>query len=334
MKRLTFLILYAALLVSCETLVEDFKVKKPEDKITMLGYAMADSIPAIYLTSNLGLDDQLVFPPILDANVEFLSNGTLVGTMDYTDSGWYSLDNYSFIPGNNYSLQVSASGYPAVSAEFSVPARPEMSLIDTNFIRETYPDCPDCGELYYLEFQVEFMNQPAIDEYYAVEVKQTTFCTRDEYNYCEGITVSGSRTTYLYSSAPYIETSRMFEDEYYNRNANEDAGGDALFFSDRLLDEGLNMLTFRTDIEVYGIDTTNDFWATLIFKKIDKSMFEYARSKGRNYNTDGNPFVQPVSIYSNVENGLGLVWGSSQTEYEIDLSKIIRSIDFGYDYYY
>jgi hypothetical protein len=333
MRKTLSIALASVLLFSCESLVKDFEIKKPGDKITMVGYALADSLPSFYLTPNLGIDDSIYFPPIADANVELYMNGALVDALELNDSGWFSHASYTFIAGNDYSLRASASGYPTVMADFSVPAVPVMTVIDTNLIVEEYPDCPDCGKIYALEFQLEFLNQPASVEYYSVEVEQATSCVESEYNHCEGITTYSNELN-LTSNVPYIETARMYDDAYYNRNAGEESSGFEFYFSDRSLDDGQNRLIFRADLNAYEFSSTSNFWLILIFKKIDKPMFEYVQSKGRNANAGSNPFVQPVSIYSNVENGLGLVSGSSQVEYLVDLTEIISNLDMGGYYQY
>ena len=46
-------------------------------------------------------------------------------------------------------------------------------------------------------------------------------------------------------------------------------------------------------------------------KKVDEATFFYERSLDQYQNANGNPFTQPVSVYSNVQNGLGVVAGTS-----------------------
>jgi hypothetical protein len=321
MKKITFILLITMLILSCESLVEDFKIKSPKDKITLVGYAYADSIPAFYLTPNLALDDPALFPPIENAEVELFMNGETAGMLSLDDSGWFSTNNLTFMPGNNYRINASAAGYPDITADFEVPLIPEASLIDTNLIIEQYPDCPDCGKMYSLEYNISFNNLPEVDEYYSVEVVPAITLIESYYN----------STFYMSSNAPYIETTRVNGDDYTNRAAGEEAWGDGFYFSDKTLANGQNTLIFSVELSnMY--DVTDGYGLRLIFKKIDENMFEYARSKGRNSNASDNPFVQPVTIYSNIENGLGLVTGSSEIEIITDISEIVDLMNN--EYYY
>ncbi len=334
MGKLNILFLCILLMVSCERLVEDFEIKKPGDKITLNGFALADSIPKFYLTSNLALDDPISFTPITGASIVLYMNGEQADSLHINEDGWYTDEDYRFVAGNEYSVDVSAPGYRSVTAEFFVPAPPEMTVLDTNLLIETYPNCIGCSELYLLEFEMQFMNEPGIDDYYSVEVIENSYCVEDEDHECEDFAINYSGWSFLGSNAPYIEAIRAYDNHYLVRNAGEEAWGLVFYFSDRLLDEGINRLTFRGELNVYEFNKANDNILTLVFRKIDKPMFEYARSKGKNSNAEDNPFIQPVSIYSNVENGLGLVSGSSRSEYSIDLNTIISNIYTSVEYEY
>ncbi len=326
MKTLSFLIIiYSLFLISCESVVKDFEIKDPEDKITIVGYAVADSFPAFYITKNIGLNDPIEFPPLTAASAELYKNNEVIGSLAINDSNWFSLDTYSYEPGNNYSLRVSAPGINTVTADFLIPTRPEMIVVDTNLELVKNIGCEFCSQSYDFEYEIKFMNQPGIDEYYSVELKQIQNCPGYDYYYC-----SGKSTKSIYSNAPYIETVRDYGDSYNNRNATEDASGFSFYFSDRLLDNGENNLTISTSINPYDFDTASTVQFVLIFKKIDKNMYEYVRSMGRNYNAEDNPFVQPVSIYTNVGNGLGLVSGFSQVEYTVVMDEVIKNMRSDY----
>jgi len=69
---------------------------------------------------------------------------------------------------------------------------------------------------------------------------------------------------------------------------------------------------------VYSVNDTLPGYFTVCFSKIDENLFNYAKSKGKNYDADGNPFVEPVSIYTNISQGLGLTTGASRTTKSFD----------------
>lgn len=44
---------------------------------------------------------------------------------------------------------------------------------------------------------------------------------------------------------------------------------------------------------------------------VNRSYYLYSRSKAADWETEGNPLVEPVSVYSNVENGYGITTDSN-----------------------
>jgi hypothetical protein len=325
MKHIIIPILFTLILSSCETLVKDFDIKKPEDKITIVGFAIADSVPGFYITKNIGLDEPEIFLPLKDAVADLYKNDEFLTNLSLNDNRWYSANDYRFEPGNKYTLKVSSNGYKSVTADFEVPERPEIVSVDTNLVSQQNYNCIDCGESDYLEFEISFMNKPETEEFFSIELKQKGKCQDGGY-YGDCYNGYFEIPLAMISNTPYIETTRVYDDDYYNRNASEDANGFAFYFSDKLLQDGENLLKLKTQFLYFEYDTAPQSWVSLVFKKIDKEMFEYVRSKGKNFNAEGNPFVQPVSIYTNVENGLGLVSGYSQAIDSIDISAVMKGL--------
>ena len=50
---------------------------------------------------------------------------------------------------------------------------------------------------------------------------------------------------------------------------------------------------------------------------ISKSYYYYRTSLELYQNTSGNPFAQPVQVYSNIENGFGIFAGSQITYFDL-----------------
>jgi hypothetical protein len=53
---------------------------------------------------------------------------------------------------------------------------------------------------------------------------------------------------------------------------------------------------------------------------IDKAHFQFWQTMERSNNSNGNPFAAPVSIKSNISNGLG-VWGGYGASYDTIIAK-------------
>jgi len=52
-------------------------------------------------------------------------------------------------------------------------------------------------------------------------------------------------------------------------------------------------------------------------RHVTEDYFKWSRSYEANYEVDENPLVEPVSIYHNLENGLGIFSVSNRKDIEI-----------------
>ena len=57
----------------------------------------------------------------------------------------------------------------------------------------------------------------------------------------------------------------------------------------------------------------------VILSTVSEGQYRYTRSVDLQYENDGNPFAEPVQVYTNVENGFGIMAGSSASQVVVDL---------------
>jgi hypothetical protein len=334
MKNFKYLILALLFCFSaCEKTVENFDIEKPDPKLVILEYAYSDSFPSLYVSRNISLEEAVKPYPIANANCKLFENNTLLGELSIGKDGWYTSKEIKFSASNNYRYEVSANGCPTVKSEFIVAPKPEIISVDTLTVWEKSPDCFGCSIVPYLKVDIDFKNKPDTEDYFLVEFN--TYSYQYTYDQYTGKLVDSNltkNTIEMMSDAPYIESVKQYyEDIYYNPSQDESKSGTMYIFSDKYLNNGTNQLTVKMNYYsfFYGENSSRSENAKIVymhFIAIDKNMYEYALSKGRNLAAEGNPFVEPVTIYSNIENGLGLVSGYSPVEYSIDISGIIQNL--------
>lgn len=124
-----------------------------------------------------------------------------------------------------------------------------------------------------------------------------------------GIQISGL-PSYFYSS--YTPDSR-------NPKIEIDENG-LMLLSDQGIDGEAYPLEF-THFSVSDYDTTiyQDVHGLLLIESIGKDYYWHQRSLSNYYNSEGNPFAEPVVIHTNIENGRGLFYGSSIESFRFEV---------------
>ncbi|MBN1119158.1 MAG: DUF4249 family protein [Bacteroidales bacterium] len=307
--------------ISCESTLQNFDIKNPEPKLVLNTFLGADSIPVLHVSRNLKISKTLKKDSLVNAEV-LLYNGTeIIGNLNYKSEGWFENSEIKLNQGQHYTFVVKYSDYPEARADYYIPNIPVVSSIDTQLLKITDPDCIGCGMEYVLQITIDFENNNNEDEYFSVEVTSVAPDAGVMYFPGEGgitdtendDTIMFTRWAEMETQAPFIEAVLDWGDRYSNVSQ-QDGGsnGTKFYFSDELLNAGANRLILKINIYsltsyYYDVAELKEF--SVHFKKIDKHLLEYAKSKGRNGKAEDNPFVEPVSIYTNVENGLGIVSG-------------------------
>jgi hypothetical protein len=177
--------------------------------------------------------------------------------------------------GTKYSVEVSAPGYETTYAEENTPQKANVSVV----LRKDVP----------VEARIDWGNEETGDIY-----EITINDLADEKN------------TYIINAiGTYTDSGITYENSiYFNSNDpiwNYSNGG--MLLSDRSFDG----LTKTVELEhwFYQGELRPDK-ISIIINTVADSYIDFDESMNKYWNADGNPFAEPVVLYSNVENGLGL----------------------------
>lgn len=247
--------------------VTDVEIEPHESRLAVFGYLNgSDEEQTITVGASKGYIES-GFPELLSgATVSLTKNGTEVMEFGEDNAGNYIWNvPLNLETGDELRMDVSAPDYDPVYATTTV-----TPLVDVESI--TYD-----GEIFSLEYgetlpqyEVAINDDGATDDYYFLEVFTVNEGTGERWHaYITSNDVNVSNWTYL---------GLIFDDKTFNGN-NHKIGIMIEEFEE--LPPGYN----------YELD----------IKTISEEMYRHAKSRTSYWDSDGNPFAEPVTVTSNIE---------------------------------
>ena len=268
---------------SCERIIP-FTAEDDQPLITLYSTLEPDAPLEAFVSRSVGILDQ--GEPILLENAKVWaedSNGQVLDTLVFMGFGQYRAPNATGVAGQSYTIKATHSTLPSVFGQATIPAIPLEGAVDS--VNAFNGGGPGIGNRPYKEYSFEILDD-GDPGYYMIEA----------YERLRGsITIPDYPIT-LETDDPLVNGSGFGQNNWTSRIdlSNE-------FFLGQ---------THTLNIRVYQWDQQG---MEILFKlkKVDEATFFYERSLDQYQNANGNPFTQPVSVFSNVQNGLGVVAGTS-----------------------
>jgi len=279
-KKIQYLV-FVLLLTGCQKIVE-IDLPKQEQK-PVVNCLFTDSEPfKVHLSLTKAADTEN-YLSIDDATVSVFADDKLLAVLPAMGAGVYR--DSMFYPESNrfYSLQIHAPGYDKIRVEDYVP-RYGLQVIDNDFRKNAGTD--DSG-YNYSELQLKIQDIDSSSNYY-------------------GIAVLGKQDNGKYSPLQITSndtkiTSEMMVEDY----------PDVLVFRDEL---------FRNSETSVSVRFSYDMATRFRLFTFSKAAFNYLKTLTiHNYTKDYDfwEVYEPISVYSNIENGYGIFAGYSSRDYEI-----------------
>ena len=296
--KLFSLILFGSLsFISCsDFFIQELEIPRQnlDNQLVVHGlFSSLDSSVVIKVARNFNLDDEFTENESLvhDARIEIFENNNSLGELteiEINNSYCYTLDLSETLggEGNNYRIEVTHPDYETAVAQSSMPTlvKPEKAI----FTRDLGYNNSD--EEIFDGVDIT-LNDPADQEnYYCVRV----------YN------VEIERTEIIIPGDTLITTKR-YPENYFIQDPIAERTNSGLVFSDKTFNGqrysmNLVMSSLIVD-EDLDIDKIKIEWSS-----ITRDEYEYATSLAQ-YQTSQQfgLFADPISIFSNIENGLGIM---------------------------
>ncbi|MFA5815666.1 MAG: DUF4249 domain-containing protein [Bacteroidales bacterium] len=280
-------------LASCEKII-DISIPDKERKIVVNGLISPDKPVRINLSRSLSVlePDSLIL--IKGADVNLFSGSNLIGKLLEDTGGFYYLPDFKPQVGETYRLTAAYDDLKPVEATAIIPPPVPFISVDTATLTGEWGQQE-------LRVSVKFNDPAGVKNIYGFGVD----VTYKEFDYGT-MTWTGKKLSHpAYLSG---NLDRFLKDESHNF-------GGKLYFEDFLFD-GL-MKTVEFGLSDYSFFESDTIWLDVKMEQIDPSYYLYALSNEAYQQAHGNPFSEPVQVYTNVNGGFGIFSGSSSASFSI-----------------
>ena len=303
MKKLFFLLSVSLIYISCEKVIP-FEGDLNTPKLVVNSIFESDSTFKVHISSSRSVIDVSPFQNIEDAVVKIKDdNGAIIETLYHLDNGFYAGQVF---PEQNktYQLEVIHPNYNNITSTDSLPIPITINSVDTSTIIDPINENR-------LQIILNFDDPENSQNYYLIETSSVN----------EKLVIENSDTL-EYELDTILNQTMILTDEVFQDG------------SSPFREQGLfNDLLFNGQNKNLELEIPNDeYWnfsdgstemsykrlsLTLYLHNISKSYYYYRTSLELYQNASGNPFAQPVQVYSNIDNGFGIFAGSQVSYFNL-----------------
>lgn len=322
---LIIILLTAVMLNSCIEEIE-FDGEIADPLVVLNSFVTSDSLISVHLTkSKFFLSNQKNFDYINNAEVEVFVNRSFKEKLQYKQQGLY-VGTYLPKSGDTIRLAVTTPNMNFVESTTIIPKASVILSVDTTMILkdmyEMYIDKDQSAKVYYYdcEFQVKFRDDGDSNNYYRfVVVKHQEVFHKGEITYEQRFYMyfelkgtynqTGNNLVNLFDDGGFQSEQHLFTDELFNGKeftlkfkdnfgvTEIPPGYEDAFYSDYIVRESLQ----------------------INLQSISREMYLYLQSKKAAEDTFGNFFSEPVQIYNNITNGIGIFGAFTNNVFEYKL---------------
>jgi len=295
---LCFLILFSA----CQKEV-DLKIDESESKLVLNAWFKTEQHPVVEVNRSTFIFDKRGTDIIQNAEVILFENDKEIGFLEHFGGGFYQNENIEIKPGTEYKIIAKVDGFEDVTAiEKSLEQFTDNGY---EFEYETFPNPSGSNYQSLSDIEISLKDNGSTEDIYLFLVKDTykswTHENTQDTLYNEFITnLNSSDTQIEYIYSPNLGQLQILKDELFNGKE--------------------YTLNFRSnDLRKYEYsDEERSYISQNIIEihKISKSFYLYLKSIENNQYPD--PFTEPTQIYTNVENGYGILATSTVSKIQID----------------
>lgn len=274
-------------LTGCESDVENMKPFGSASKLAVTSYiSPQDTVVTVYLRmSQPAIGKRLSDEErkVKDAVVT-LSDGNSTVTLQYNperDRYVKSIKDWPIAAGKSYFLSITTPGGLAASASCTVPTTNGVSVSAIDASYNLFNNPYDGEEIRRYNVRLIWADAPQVKNYYRV-AGVAAYRFQNEL---------GERYESMYTNRSYTS----LYDDLQAKNGT--------ITSDEFIFHGTKINGRHVDYTVY-----------MLLMVCDKNYYQYQHSIEKQQDSDGNPFAEPVVIYSNIKGGVGIFAAYNQME--------------------
>ena len=294
MKKGFAILMFVVLAVACRTVV-DFDIPLEKPWIVVNSLFSPDSVWQVQLTYSKNILDTSPdnFIPVGNAVVTILDpNQQVIETITP------SSDKFNFVlykgktkplPGQSYTVQVAVKAEPILQAFSKVPTHVPITTveIDSSGVVDNEP----------IEMNINFKDPAGEKNYYTIKIIEDAF--------------------YIANKDTVWYTREIFF-EIVDQSLSNDERGLEKLVNDNLF----NGKDYTFHVKLYnrrysfGSQIFQQH-ARVVLLSVSEEYYKYFTTKSLQDYTNGDPFAQPVQVFTNIENGLGIFAGYSTSVIEL-----------------
>ncbi len=331
--KLHGLCISVSLIISCDITTEievDIPSKPP--KLVINSTLVPSSIPGmkqlgIEISATTHIFDTSEYKPVTDATVLLFKNGEFVDTIKYVDTlqtrpGSYPVDYAPFsgpLPGDTYSIEVSAPGYEKVYANTTIPGKVEIldvSIIPVGFIDDSSVIIVGgrrMGGGIWSEVTITFADPPEIENYYEIVVAWygRFYDSKSHFNLFTHESIITGESYYPSPMQPHLKHPRH------------------LLFNDRSFNGEIKTLTFYYyPPQVWdGLHYISGHLMSLQLRNITAEYYYHKTTLLQSLNNQVEDVLygmrEPFNVFSNIENGHGIFAGFNEDIFQAMIEETI-----------
>ncbi len=291
--RLIFSMTFVFVVLSSCVKEVHIDIEQRQPRLVVNALFNTDSLWKIELSQSKYIFDTQGIQLVTDAQVSISDGQGHTISLIHQQDGIYTSATAKPEIGASYGLNVSHNELTDVSATSTLPAGITIDAVTLG--REVILNGERSQEIL-----VTFTDNPEPD-HYLIQVNAAYW----EYEYDdEGKNIIDSS---LHAFAVDIDTDHP---------AVNKSGGKERYTALSFNDELFNGTSFTLDLLIEGYIFTKDpniHALTVSLSRVSQEYFWYESSYRKYLNTQGNPLAQPVQVYTNINNGLGVFAGYSTT---------------------
>ena len=301
MKKIYLVLIIALTYISCEKVIP-FEGDVTIPKLVINSIFQSDSTFKAHVSSSRSVLDTDSFQNITDAVVNIKDgNGNIIETLNHQENGFYVGQTF---PQENqtYALQVTHPNYVNITSMDSLPLPIVINSVDTSTIVD-----PINGDR--LQITMNFEDPESSQNFYLIET----------YSINEYLVMKNSDT-----SEYELDTAKQYmvlTDEVFQNGGSpwREQG----LFNDLLFNGQNKALELEIPYENLSGNEAGYNWSyktlgvRVYLHNISRSYYYFRTSLELYQSASGNPFAQPVQVYSNIENGFGVFAGSQISYFDL-----------------
>ena len=287
MKNYIALLFFASMLIGCETVV-DVDIPLSERRLVVNSLSNPDSIWNVSIALSrhvLDNSNRFEIPATSSVTITDLANNMMVEQLKLSQDDFRYKGSFKPEVEKEYLLKVVTPRYGTVEAVGYIPAKVAMDKVEIDNTNLS----PDGMA----SVKIHFKDPASKKDFYRLTIIEEGFYV----NFFTKDTIRYRRPAYFEVDDPALKSNFNF--------------GNELLVDDTFFDGDNYVLAIK--ISSHLTHPGNPFPATLILSTLSEAYYRYSTTRNLQLSTDGDPFAQPVLVYNNIQNGLGIFGGYNQS---------------------